>query len=177
MSGVFVSGTACGGDPMDVPDRDADVVTELRDLALGYDVQSITARMLDVAATAIENLRVGLDAKQLEIISLTEERDSLLRRLFPPPPKCIECGDLGMVLNIHGEPDDCRCVRAVKDEAQLRSTDGFYADPVEDIVHALAIELEAAELDQNDLVTVNREKLRGIARRVIAKASASSEVS
>lgn len=174
MSGVFVSGTACGGDPMDVPDRDADIVTELRDLALSYDVSSITARTLDIAATAVENLRVGLDAKQLEIVALTEERDHLLRRLMPP--KCDQCDGSGLVLNVHGEPDDCRCVRrASEDEARLRSVDGFYADPVEDIAHALAAELDVAELSPNDFVTVNREKLRGIARRVIAKASASSE--
>lgn len=51
-----------------------------------------------------------------------------------------------------------------------QSAEMFYADPVEDIALALATELEDAELSRNDFVTVNREKLRAIARRVLAKA-------
>lgn len=55
----------------------------------------------------------------------------------------------------------------------LISKDRFYGDDhIQDIAHALAQECEAAELDPNDLVTVNREKLIAIAKRVLEKASA-----
>lgn len=54
----------------------------------------------------------------------------------------------------------------------LISKDRFYGDDhIEDIAHALAQECEAAELDPNDFVTVNRSKLKAIAVRVMAKAS------
>jgi hypothetical protein len=60
---------------------------------------------------------------------------------------------------------------AAQDEMQLQSKDGFHADPVEDIAFALAFELEHAALNPKDEVTLNRDKLRGIARRVLAKAA------
>jgi hypothetical protein len=53
---------------------------------------------------------------------------------------------------------------------ELSSVDGFYNDPVRDIALALAAELEVAELDPNDFVTVNRAKLELIAERVLEKA-------
>lgn len=59
-------------------------------------------------------------------------------------------------------------------EAQLLSKDGFHEDPIEDIAHALAHELEDAALNANDYVTVNRQKLRGIAARVLDKARATA---
>jgi len=55
----------------------------------------------------------------------------------------------------------------------LISKDRFYGDDhVQDIAHALAQECEQAELDPNDLVTVNRAKLVAIAARVLEKARA-----
>lgn len=55
-------------------------------------------------------------------------------------------------------------------EKELESLDSFHDDPIEDIAHALAHELEIAELDKNALVTVNRKKLLAIAARVMEKA-------
>lgn len=55
---------------------------------------------------------------------------------------------------------------------ELLSKDNCYSDPIEDIAHALAQELEDAELDRDDFVTVNREKLSAIAGRVLEKAEA-----
>lgn len=57
-------------------------------------------------------------------------------------------------------------------EALLISKDNFYQDEVEDIAHALAQECEDAELDPGGLVTINREKLKAIAVRVLNKAKA-----
>ena len=62
-------------------------------------------------------------------------------------------------------------VAAVPDDG-LISKDRFYGDDhIQDIAHALAQECEAAELDPNDYVTINREKLTAIAKRVLEKAS------
>jgi hypothetical protein len=53
--------------------------------------------------------------------------------------------------------DDCRVMG------------NHHADPVEQLAFELSFELEVAELDAHDLVTVNREKLRTIAKRVLAR--------
>lgn len=52
-------------------------------------------------------------------------------------------------------------------EVELRSREDYHADPVEQLAFELAAELEDAELSPNDYVTVNRNKLRQIARRVL----------
>lgn len=57
-------------------------------------------------------------------------------------------------------------------ESQLSSKKDFYDDPIEDIAFALAVECEEAELDPRGKVTINREKLKAIAARVLEKASA-----
>jgi len=54
----------------------------------------------------------------------------------------------------------------------LIAKDSFYEDRIEDIAHALAQELEEAELDPNDFVTVNRAKLNDIAKRIFEKQDA-----
>ncbi len=58
-------------------------------------------------------------------------------------------------------------------KAALRSAENFHADPVEQLAFELAFELEEAELSPTDLVTVNRDKLRAIAERVISRLRAS----
>lgn len=58
--------------------------------------------------------------------------------------------------------------------ASAELTKSAYDDPVEDIAYWLAQELEEASLNKNDLVTVNREKLSGIARRAIEYARLSA---
>jgi len=55
-------------------------------------------------------------------------------------------------------------------EPALRSVDNVHSDPIEQIAFELAFELEEAQLSPNDLVTVNREKLRAIAKRIHARA-------
>lgn len=55
-------------------------------------------------------------------------------------------------------------IDAPKYEAIHRST-----DPVEMLAYDLAVELEQADLDRNDYVTVNRAKLRAIAERVLSE--------
>lgn len=103
-----------------------------------------------------------------------------------PPDKCPVCGSPEVEANTPrtayacGSSDydqrpgtfiqQCSAPEAVAGEQLLGSIDNFYEDAVEDIAHALAHELEAAELNRNDLVTVNREKLKAIARRILAKA-------
>jgi hypothetical protein len=52
-------------------------------------------------------------------------------------------------------------------EPELRSSEDYHADPVEQLAFELAAELEEAELRPNDYVTVNRDKLRQIAQRVL----------
>lgn len=53
----------------------------------------------------------------------------------------------------------------------LRSKPDWHDDPVEQLAFELAFELEDAELNPNDYVTVNREKLTAIARRVLERVS------
>lgn len=55
-------------------------------------------------------------------------------------------------------------INAPKYEAIHSST-----DPVEMLAYDLAVELEQADLDRNDYVTVNRAKLRAIAERVLSQ--------
>jgi hypothetical protein len=55
-----------------------------------------------------------------------------------------------------------------KDE--LRSSPSYEDDPIEQFVFEVSWELEEADLKPGDLVTVNREKLRAIAKRVFARA-------
>ena len=50
-----------------------------------------------------------------------------------------------------------------------RARGDMYEDQVEQLVFELSWELEEAELNRSDLVTVNREKLRTIAKRVLAR--------
>lgn len=59
----------------------------------------------------------------------------------------------------------------------LIAKDDFHSDPVEQLAFELAAELEVAELSGNDFVTVNREKLRDIARRLIGRNPHSSDYS
>lgn len=51
-----------------------------------------------------------------------------------------------------------------------RARGDMLGDPVEQLVFELSWELEEAALSANDLVTVNREKLRTIAKRVLERA-------
>ena len=55
----------------------------------------------------------------------------------------------------------------------LRSRPDFKDDEVEQLAFELAWELEEADLDRNDLVTINQEKLRAIAARVLFRRSQS----
>ncbi len=52
---------------------------------------------------------------------------------------------------------------------RLRSSPTYSEDEVEQLMFELSWELEEASLDKNDLVTVNREKLRAIACRVLGR--------
>jgi hypothetical protein len=54
---------------------------------------------------------------------------------------------------------------------ELRSKPDYESDPVEQLAFELAFELEDADLSPNDYVTVNREKLRAIARRILERLS------
>jgi hypothetical protein len=54
-------------------------------------------------------------------------------------------------------------------EDDLRSKTEFHDDPVEQLAFELAFELEEADLSRNDLVSINREKLRAIAARVVSR--------
>lgn len=60
---------------------------------------------------------------------------------------------------------------ALKDKGEelIRSRPDFHEDDVEQLAFELAFELEEADLDSGDLVTVNREKLKAISRRVLSK--------
>lgn len=55
----------------------------------------------------------------------------------------------------------------------LGSRPDYHSDPVEQLAFELAFELEDAELSPDDYVTVNREKLRLIAKRVLSRRSPS----
>jgi len=58
-------------------------------------------------------------------------------------------------------------------EGVLNSKSNFYTDKIEQLAFELAAELENAELNSNDFVTVNREKLLAISRRVYDRVAAS----
>ena len=51
----------------------------------------------------------------------------------------------------------------------LRSRPNYHEDDIEQLAFELAFELEEADLKANDYVTINREKLKAIARRIYAK--------
>ena len=74
---------------------------------------------------------------------------------------------------LYTTPQPAQATQAEVTDDGLISKDRFYGDDhVQDIAHALAQECEQAELDPNDLVTVNRAKLVAIAARVLEKARA-----
>ena len=52
---------------------------------------------------------------------------------------------------------------------ELRAREGYEDNLVEQLAFELAVELEQAELNSNDYVTVNRAKLKAIAQRVYNK--------
>jgi len=58
---------------------------------------------------------------------------------------------------------------------KLRSRLVFHADQVEQLAFELAFELEEAKLGRNDLVSVNRDKLRAVAIRVLSRTCANLE--
>lgn len=60
-------------------------------------------------------------------------------------------------------------------DAPLSSKPDFHDDPVEQLAFELAFELEHAELSPDDYVTVNREKLTAISRRVLDRSSTAVE--
>ncbi|RJT41985.1 hypothetical protein D3227_04715 [Mesorhizobium waimense] len=53
--------------------------------------------------------------------------------------------------------------------ADLRSREDFHSHPVDQLAFELAFELEEADLDKNDYAMVNREKLKAISRRILAR--------
>ena len=55
---------------------------------------------------------------------------------------------------------------------RLRSSPNYHEDEVEQLMFELSWELEEASLNSNDYVTVNREKLRAIAHRVLGRLTA-----
>ncbi|HEY0124995.1 MAG TPA: hypothetical protein VGC14_25175 [Rhizobium sp.] len=56
-------------------------------------------------------------------------------------------------------------------EEVLLSKPDYHTDPIEQLAFELAFELETAELDRNDYVTVNRDKLKAIATRVLSRSA------
>jgi len=81
------------------------------------------------------------------------------------PETCPACGALPIDWATRPTPaqeqgwrtDDCR------------ARGDWSEDAVEQLAHELSWELEEASLSANDYVTVNREKLRTIAKRVLAR--------
>lgn len=100
------------------------------------------------------------------------ERLNACRPRDPRVTKCLEWDAAKVILELCAENDRLRASQAggVPDDA-LRSKPDFHDDPVEQLAFELAVELEDAEMSPNDYVTVNREKLKAIARRVLARAS------
>lgn len=76
--------------------------------------------------------------------------------------------------------NDAECVKLLYAELfstaadKLKSKPDFYAEQVDQLAFELAYELEEAEMNRNDLVSINREKLKDIATRVLSRLRAAT---
>lgn len=87
--------------------------------------------------------------------------------------RCVVCGEPRLL--VCGECVKAQYADALRIPHSLRSKPDFYSDPVEQLAFELAFELEEADLKPDDLVTVNREKLRAIAKRIFYRLTAVQE--
>lgn len=92
--------------------------------------------------------------------------------------RCTKCGAKGPLKHSPDEAVAAWNDRATANELlrdALRSNPFFHDDEAEQLVFELAWELEEANLNPGDLVTVNRAKLKAIAERVLTRLAANSK--
>lgn len=159
-------------------------ISELNFPAFNQEAERLRAEGLQVLNPADHGIVDGADwADYLrhDIAGLAScERIHLLRGWTKSKGACLEMNiakALGMTVTyqVDAEMEHSNAPPVPQGEPVdgLRSIDGFYGDDhIQDIAHALAQECEEAELNPNDYVTVNREKLVAIAKRVLTKAAA-----
>jgi len=149
-----------------------------------YEIQQVVTAIVEEAeargrAEALAELRAGAEPVGWELerrgflprLQRSEPNDIYgdmvwKRRVYadhPPVPReaelAAEVERLTKVLKHVGLKDVCRCPV------------DLHEDPVEQLATELAFLCEDAELSPNDLVTINRDKLRDVARRAIARAA------